>query len=35
VREWRRTVALMRGLERMSERIRELERRLAGLERER
>jgi UDP-3-O-[3-hydroxymyristoyl] glucosamine N-acyltransferase len=35
VREWRRTVALMRGLERMSERVRELERRLAGLERER
>jgi UDP-3-O-[3-hydroxymyristoyl] glucosamine N-acyltransferase len=35
VREWRRTVALMRGLDRMSERIRELERRLAGLERER
>jgi UDP-3-O-[3-hydroxymyristoyl] glucosamine N-acyltransferase len=35
VREWRRTVALMRGLARMSERIRDLERRLAGLERER
>ena len=35
VRAWRRTVALMRGLERMSERIRELERRLAGRERER
>jgi UDP-3-O-[3-hydroxymyristoyl] glucosamine N-acyltransferase len=34
-REWRRTVALLRGLQRMSERIRELERRLAGLERER
>jgi UDP-3-O-[3-hydroxymyristoyl] glucosamine N-acyltransferase len=32
---WRRTVALMRGLARMSERIRELERRLAGAERER
>ena len=35
VREWRRTVALLRGLDRMAERIRELERRLAGLERER
>ena len=35
VREWRRTVALLRGLERMSDRIRELERRLGGLERER
>jgi UDP-3-O-[3-hydroxymyristoyl] glucosamine N-acyltransferase len=35
VREWRRTVALLRGLERMSQRIRELERRLAGLERDR
>jgi UDP-3-O-[3-hydroxymyristoyl] glucosamine N-acyltransferase len=32
VREWRRTVALLRGLARMSERIRELERRLAGME---
>src|SRR5262245_33920846 len=32
---WRRTVALVRGLARMSERIRELERRLAGAERER
>jgi UDP-3-O-[3-hydroxymyristoyl] glucosamine N-acyltransferase len=35
VREWRRTVALMRGLARMLERVRELERRLAGTERER
>jgi UDP-3-O-[3-hydroxymyristoyl] glucosamine N-acyltransferase len=33
VREWRRTVALLRGLERMSDRIRELERRLGGRER--
>jgi len=32
-REWRRTVALLRGLERTSERIRALERRLAELER--
>lgn len=32
-REWRRTVALLRGLERMSDKIRELERRLAELER--
>ena len=31
-REWRRTVALLRNLERMSERIRLLERRLADLE---
>jgi len=30
VREWRRTVALLRGLGRTAERIRELERRLAG-----
>jgi UDP-3-O-[3-hydroxymyristoyl] glucosamine N-acyltransferase len=35
VREWRRTVALMRGLARMSERIRELERQLAAMERKR
>jgi len=31
-REWRRTVALLRNLERMSERLRQLERRLAELE---
>jgi UDP-3-O-[3-hydroxymyristoyl] glucosamine N-acyltransferase len=34
-REWRRTVALLRGLERMSDRIRVLERRLSELEQER
>jgi UDP-3-O-[3-hydroxymyristoyl] glucosamine N-acyltransferase len=34
-RAWRRTVALLRNLERLSERVRELERRLAGLERPR
>jgi len=33
VREWRRTVALLRGLERMLERVRALERRLTGTER--
>lgn len=33
-REWRRTVAMMRNLERMSERLRLLERRLAELESE-
>lgn len=34
-REWRRTVALLRNLERMSDKIRELERRLGELEQER
>ncbi len=33
VREWRRTVALVRGLDRLLERLRSLERRLAGTER--
>ena len=35
VREWRRTVALIRGLGRLSEKIGDLERRLAGRERKR
>src|SRR5262245_27414641 len=34
-RSWRRTVALLRGLERMSDKLRELERRLAELEQQR
>jgi UDP-3-O-[3-hydroxymyristoyl] glucosamine N-acyltransferase len=34
-RAWRRTVALLRNLERLTDRIRELERRLANLERSR
>jgi len=33
-REWRRTVAMLRNLERMSERLRELERRITGRENE-